>query len=82
MKEYRVMQMIAEGPHKGKWTTAWHPTGGKHVNPFSSLQDAQDWIERQPEWYAEYNRRWPPQCRKEVPQYRIEAREVTSWEPI
>lgn len=82
MKEYRVRQQIMEGPNKGKWETAIHPNAGRRIQPFYTLEDAKNWIAAQPVWYEEYNRRWPPELQKEVPKYRIEAREVTPWDVI
>lgn len=80
MKEYRVKQLETQGLHAGEWVTAWHPTGGKLVHPFTSLEAAKDWIAHQPEWYTGYNQQVPPDLRRSVPQYRIESREVTQWE--
>ena len=82
MKEYRVRQQITEGPHKGEWGAAIHPNAGRVIHPFRELEDAQNWIAAQPDWYAAYNKRWPAEFRKEVPPYRIEVREVTPWETI
>ena len=82
MKEYRVMQLVTEGPNKGKWKTAWHP-GGPLAPQFKSLEDAQAWIDRVPEVYAAWYRQLPPQYRKTAPKdFRIEVREVTPWEAI
>lgn len=82
LKEYRVRQQITDGPHKGIWGGVCRPDGWRMVFPFGSLQDAQDWIAKQPAWYAEYNKRWPPEMRREVPPFRIEVREVTPWETV
>lgn len=82
MKEYRVRQLITDGPHKGEWGTAWHPNGGRVAHAYASLEDAQNWIAAQPAWYEKYNKQWPPELRKEVPPYKIEVREVTPWETV
>ena len=82
MKEYRIMQLVTEGPHKGEWKRAWYPNGGPLVHPFKTQEDAQAWIDRMPEWYEKWNRMYPREKRREVPQYRIEVREVTPWEVI
>lgn len=80
MKEYRVMQLATGGPREGEWLRAWIPLSGRTVHNFKTLEDAQAWIDKRPEWYAEYNE--IHHLRMEVPQYRIEAREVTPWEVI
>lgn len=82
MKEYRVRQKVTEGPHKGEWKTAWHPNGGTLIHPFKSLADAKRWIASQPAWYEKYNKAWPPEFHKEVPEYKIEVREVTPWKDV